>query len=199
MRVLGVDPGLTRCGIGVVDGGPGLPSRLVEVSVARTPSGSDLAERLLRVSAEIEAALERYRPDALAIERVFSQHNVLTVIGVAQATGVIALAAAKRGVPVAWHTPTEVKAAVSGNGLADKGQVTAMVTKLLRLSAPPKPADAADALALALCHLMRAPMLAQLALAERRAAEIQARATAERRTGRGRGPDGAATTRDWVS
>jgi len=199
VRVLGVDPGLTRCGIGVVDGGPGLPSRLVEVSVARTPSGSDLAERLLRVSAEIEAALERYRPDALAIERVFSQHNVLTVIGVAQATGVIALAAAKRGVPVAWHTPTEVKAAVSGNGLADKGQVTAMVTKLLRLSAPPKPADAADALALALCHLMRAPMLAQLALAERRAAEIQARATAERRTSRGRRPDSAATAKDRVS
>ncbi len=181
VRVLGVDPGLTRCGIGVIEGGPGRASRLIEVSVARTPSGADLAERLLRINAEVEAALDRHSPDAVAIEQVFSQHNVLTVIGVAQATGVVALAAARRGIPVAWHTPTQVKAAVSGSGSADKAQVAAMVTKLLRLTEPPKPADAADALALALCHLMRAPMLAQLAVAERRAAEIRARAAAEHR------------------
>lgn len=163
MRVLGVDPGLTRCGVGVVDGGPGKISRLVDVSVARTPSGSDLAHRLLTVSAHIEAALDRHRPDAVAIERVFAQQNVMTVIGVAQATGVVALAAARRGIPVAWHTPSEVKAAVTGNGAADKSQVTVMITKLLKLSAAPKPADAADALALALCHLMRSPMTGRLA------------------------------------
>ena len=167
MRVLGVDPGLTRCGVGVVDGGPGMISRLVDVSVIRTPSHSDVAHRLLTIAAHVEAALEKHRPDAVAIEQVFSQHNVMTVIGVAQATGVVAVIAARRGVPVAWHTPSEVKAAVSGNGSANKDQVTAMVTKLLRLSAPPKPADAADALALAICHLMRAPMQSRLALAAR--------------------------------
>jgi crossover junction endodeoxyribonuclease RuvC len=168
--VLGVDPGLTRCGIGVVDGGPGQQSRLVEVSVVRTPSESDLAHRLLTISVAVEAALARYRPDAVAVEQVFSQHNVLTVIGVAQATGVAAVAAAREGVPVGWHTPSEVKAAVSGSGTADKGQVTAMVTRLLRLSAPPKPADAADALALALCHLLRAPMVARIQAAKARVA-----------------------------
>ncbi|MEO5834853.1 MAG: crossover junction endodeoxyribonuclease RuvC [Nakamurella sp.] len=169
MRVLGVDPGLTRCGVGVVDGGPGMTSRLVDVSVIRTPSHSDVAHRLLTIAAHIEAALERHRPDAVAIEKVFSQHNVSTVIGVAQATGVVALTAARRGVPVAWHTPSEVKAAVSGNGAADKDQVTAMVMKLLRLTTAPKPADAADALALAICHLMRAPLQARLAQAALRA------------------------------
>ncbi len=167
MRVLGVDPGLTRCGVGVVDGGPGLQSRLVDVSVARTPSHADIAHRLLTIAAHLEAAIDRHRPDAVAIEQIFSQHNVMTVIGVAQASGVVAVTAARLGVPVAWHTPSEVKAAVSGNGAADKHQVAAMVTKLLRLSEPPKPADAADALALAICHLMRAPMQARLAAATR--------------------------------
>ena len=184
MRVLGVDPGLTRCGIGVVDGGPGRTSQLVEVSVVRTPAGADLAQRLLRVDTEVAAALDRHQPDAVAVEQVFTQHNVLTVIGVAQATGVVALAAARRGIPVAWHTPTEVEAAVSGTGAAGKDQVTAMVTKLLRLPAPPRPADAADALALALCHLMRAPMLAQLAVAARRAAEVRARVVERQRVER---------------
>jgi crossover junction endodeoxyribonuclease RuvC len=169
VRVLGVDPGLTRCGIGVVEGGPGQQARIVEVNVVRTPSESDVAYRLLNISSAVEAALDRYQPDAVAIERVFSQHNVMTVIGVAQATGVVALAAARRGIPVGWHTPSEVKAAVSGNGAADKAQVTAMVTKLLRLTSPPKPADAADALALALCHLLRAPMLARIEAAGRMA------------------------------
>lgn len=167
MRVLGVDPGLTRCGVGVVDGGPGMKPVLVDVSVVRTPSQSDVAHRLLTIAAHVEAALERHRPDAMAIEKVFSQHNVSTVIGVAQATGVVALTAARRGIPVAWYTPSEVKAAVSGNGAADKDQVTTMVMKLLRLTTAPKPADAADALALSICHLMRAPLQARLAAAAR--------------------------------
>lgn len=173
MRVLGVDPGLTRCGVGIVDGGPGVQSRLVDVSVVRTPAHSDVAHRLLTISAHVESAIERHSPDAVAIEQIFSQRNVLTVIGVAQATGVVAVAAARRGVPVSWHTPSEVKAAVSGNGSANKEQVTAMVVKLLRLTAPPRPADAADALALAVCHLLRAPLQNRLNEAARRIAAGQ--------------------------
>ncbi|MET3806400.1 crossover junction endodeoxyribonuclease RuvC [Nakamurella sp. UYEF19] len=165
VRVLGVDPGLTRCGVGVVDGGPGKKPTLVEVLVVRTPAEDDIAHRLLAVAVRIEAMMDLHRPDTVAIERVFSQSNVRTVMGTAQAAGVVALAAARRGIPVAWHTPSEVKAAVSGNGNADKAQVTAMVTRLLRLDAAPKPADAADALALAICHLWRSPMQARLAAA----------------------------------
>lgn len=165
VRVLGVDPGLTRCGVGVVDGGPGQQPTLVEVLVVRTPAEDDIAHRLLAVAVRIEAMMDQHKPDTVAIERVFSQSNVRTVMGTAQAAGVVALAAARRGIPVAWHTPSEVKAAVSGNGQADKAQVTAMVTRLLRLDAVPKPADAADALALAICHLWRSPMQARLAAA----------------------------------
>ncbi len=167
MRVLGVDPGLTRCGVGVVDGGPGRPPQLVEVLVIRTAAGDDIAHRLLAVAQRVEAMMDQHRPDTVAIERVFSQLNVRTVMGTAQAAGVVALAAARRGIPVAWHTPSEVKAAVSGNGNADKAQVTSMVTRLLRLAAEPRPADAADALALAICHLWRSPMQSRLAAAVR--------------------------------
>ena len=163
--MLGVDPGLTRCGVGVVDGGPGKQPTLVQVLVLRTPAQDDIAHRLLAVALRVEAMMDEYRPDTVAIERVFSQSNVRTVMGTAQAAGVVALAAARRNIPVAWHTPSEVKAAVSGNGRADKAQVTAMVTRLLRLDLAPKPADAADALALAICHLWRSPMQARLAAA----------------------------------
>jgi len=162
VRVLGVDPGLTRCGLGVVDGVPGRVS-LVAVGVARTPSDADLGVRLVALEREIEAWLDLHRPEAVAVERVFAQHNVRTVMGTAQAGAVAITAAARRGIPVALHTPSEVKAAVTGSGRADKAQVGAMVTRILRLSAPPKPADAADALALAICHAWRAPMLARLA------------------------------------
>ena len=155
MRVFGVDPGLTRCGLGVVDGGPGRTVRCVEVGVARTPAEDDLARRLLQLSEVVEDWLDRHRPEVVAIERVFSQHNVRTAMGTAQAGGVVALLAAKRGLPVAFHTPSEVKAAVTGSGTADKAQVTAMVTRLLGLAVAPKPADAADALALAITHIWR--------------------------------------------
>jgi len=161
--VLGVDPGLTRCGVGVVDGGPGRAPRLVAVGVVRTDADLDISRRLLAVADAVEALMDQHRPDVVAVERVFSQHNVRTVMGTAQAAGVVALAAARRGLPVAWHTPSEVKAAVSGNGTADKKQVTAMVTRLLKLDQAPRPADAADALALAICHLWRSPMQAKLA------------------------------------
>jgi crossover junction endodeoxyribonuclease RuvC len=155
MRVLGVDPGLTRCGIGAVDGSPGRPPSLVHADVIRTPAGADIAARLLALEEEIDTWLAEYRPDAVAVERVFSQHNVRTVMGTAQAGAVAIVCAARRGLPVALHTPSEVKAAVTGSGRADKAQVTAMVMRLLRLSAPPRPADTADALALAICHLWR--------------------------------------------
>jgi crossover junction endodeoxyribonuclease RuvC len=162
VRVLGVDPGLTRCGLGVVDGVPGRV-RLVAVGVAKTPADAELGARLVALEVEIDAWLDEHRPDAVAVERVFAQHNVRTVMGTAQAGAVAITAAARRGIPVALHTPSEVKAAVTGSGRADKAQVGAMVTRILRLQALPRPADAADALALAICHAWRAPMLARLA------------------------------------
>lgn len=155
MRVLGIDPGLTRCGVGVVDGRIGRPLSLVEVGVLKTSTELPIEQRLLLVSRGIDAWIEATSPDAIAVERVFAQANLRTVMGTAQVSGLALLAAANRGIPVAMHTPSEVKAAVTGNGRADKAQVGAMVTRLLRLDAPPKPADAADALALAICHIWR--------------------------------------------
>src|SRR6266852_5406307 len=155
MRVLGVDPGLTRCGIGAVDGSPGRPPSLVHAHVIRTPAGADIAARLLALEEEIDTWLAEYRPDAVAVERVFSQHNVRTVMCTAQAGAVAIVCAARGGLPVALHTPSEVKAAVTGNGRAGKDQVTAMVTRLLQITDSPHPADAADALALAICHIWR--------------------------------------------
>ncbi|MFE0646260.1 crossover junction endodeoxyribonuclease RuvC [Streptomyces sp. NPDC058877] len=157
MRVLGVDPGLTRCGIGVVEGVAGRPLSMLGVGVVRTASDDEIGVRLVGIERGIEEWLDRYSPELVAVERVFSQHNVRTVMGTAQASAVAMLCAARRGIPVALHTPSEVKAAVTGSGRADKAQVGAMVTRVLRLSAPPKPADAADALALAICHIWRAP------------------------------------------
>src|SRR5215472_8986867 len=154
-RVLGIDPGLTRCGLGVVDGVPGRPPGLVAVGVIRTVAGDDISARLLAIEEEIERWLTDYRPDTVAVERVFSQRNVRTVMGTAQAGAVAIVCAARRGLPVALHTPSEVKAAVIGSGRADKAQVTAMVMRLLRMPDRPRPADAADALALAICHLWR--------------------------------------------
>lgn len=155
MRVLGVDPGLTRCGVGVVEGRAGAPLRMVAVGVVRTPAGQPVAQRLWMLAQALEEWLDEHRPDAVAVERVFARSDVSTIMGTAQASAVPMLAAARRELPVALHTPSEVKAAVTGNGRADKAQVTAMITRLLRLSEPPRPADAADALALAICHVWR--------------------------------------------
>lgn len=155
MRVLGIDPGLTRCGLGVVEGSIGRPLTLVDVSVVRTSSELAVPERLVSIEKSIDARLDEYRPDAVAIERIFARSDVSTIMGTAQAAGIAMVCAARRGLPVALHTPSEVKAAVSGNGRADKNQVGMMVTRILRLDAMPKPADAADALALAITHIWR--------------------------------------------
>jgi crossover junction endodeoxyribonuclease RuvC len=165
MRVLGVDPGLTRCGLGVVEGGPGVALRLVGTTVITSPAGTDIGGRLLMLEEHIDAWLREHKPEAVAVERVFSQHNVRTVMGTAQAGAVAIICAARLGLPVALHTPSEVKAAVTGSGRADKAQVTHMVTRLLRMPDPPRPADSADALALAICHLWRGSAKARLAAA----------------------------------
>ncbi len=165
MRVLGVDPGLTRCGLGAVEGEPGRQLRLLGTGVITTPVTADIGTRLLTLEREIDRWLVLHRPDAVAVERVFSQHNLRTVMGTAQAAAVALVCAARLGVPVALHTPSEVKAAVTGSGRAGKAQVTAMVTRLLRLPDPPRPADSADALALAICHLWRGTAHARLTAA----------------------------------
>ena len=188
MRVLGVDPGLTRCGVGVVEGLPGRPCVLVAYDVVRSEPDADLAHRLLHLDQALSGMVALHRPDSVAVERVFSQHNVRTVMGTAQAGAVALLTAARAGLPVQTYTPSEVKAAVTGSGQADKAQVTAMVTRLLKLDAAPRPADAADALALAICHIWRGGARERIAAAQRQAlaagahgraaAVAQARATA---------------------
>lgn len=165
MRVLGIDPGLTRCGLGVVEGAPGRPLRMVAVGVVRTPAADAPERRLCHIDAVIEEWLDEHRPDVVAIERVFAQVNLRTVMGTAQASGVAMVAAARAHLPVALHTPSEVKAAVTGSGRADKAQVTAMVQRLLRLDQAPTPADAADALALAITQVWRGGAQARIAAA----------------------------------
>ena len=181
MRVLGVDPGLTRCGLGVVEGTPGKPPALVAVGVIRTPADLDVAKRLVRIEAELEAWITEHRPDAVAVERVFAQHNVRTVMGTAQASGVAMVVAARRGLPVVLHTPSEVKAAVTGSGRADKEQVTTMVTRILKLAERPTPADAADALALAICQVWRGGVTSKLQEAAGSRANLEALAQAQSR------------------
>ena len=171
MRVLGVDPGLTRCGIGIVEGLPSHPLQCVGVGVITTDSAMALEHRLLTVERELKSWIERYSPDVIAVERVFSQHNVRTVMGTAQAAGIALVTAARCDIPVALHTPSEVKAAVTGSGRADKKQVAQMVQKLLSLEEIPKPVDSTDALALAICHIWRGSgdqKIAQALAAEKR-------------------------------
>lgn len=191
LRVLGVDPGLTRCGVGVVDVARNRTATLVAVEVIRTSKDDPLEKRLLEIGDGVERILDEFAPDAVALERVFAQQNLRTVMGVAQASGVVLLLSAKRGLAVGLHTPTEVKAALTGYGSADKKQLGAMVARVLRLDEVPKPADASDALALAICHAWRGvgvvtPHSGALTPAQEawRAAERSAgRSSADRRLG----------------
>ncbi|MEU4240358.1 crossover junction endodeoxyribonuclease RuvC [Actinoplanes sp. NPDC026619] len=169
MRVLGVDPGLTRCGVGVVDGVPGRQCKLIGYYVIYSEPDEDISLRLLHLDQSLADLVAEHKPDSVAVERVFSQHNVRTVMGTAQASGVAILAGARAGLPVQTYTPSEVKAAVTGSGTAGKAQVTSMVTRLLGLDAPPKPADAADALALAICHIWRGGTKARIEAAKAKA------------------------------
>lgn len=152
MRILGIDPGLTRCGVGVIDLAAGRRVRFVHAGVIRTPPTDPLESRLLAVAQGIAGLLDEFAPTAVAVERVFAQHNLRTVMGTAQASGIALAAAAARGLPVGLHTPSEVKAAITGYGSAEKRQVGTMVMRILGLDDIPRPADAADALALAICH-----------------------------------------------
>lgn len=170
---MGVDPGLTRCGIALVESTGGRSVTALDVDVVRTPSTMELADRLLSVYQAAQHWMDTHSPDVVAVERVFAQRQVSTAMGTAQAAGVIALAAAQRDVPVRFHTPSEVKAAVTGSGRADKAQVTMMVTRILGMQQAPKPADAADALALAICHCWRGPVNERMEAAAEKARVLQ--------------------------
>jgi len=163
--VLAVDPGLTRCGFAVVDGGAGHRACLVIAGVIRTSPDQDAALRLLAVHDGLSALLGEHLPEVVAVERVFSQHNVRTVMATAQVAGIALLVAAQAGRQVAMHTPSEVKAAVTGTGSAGKREVQLAIARLLGLAEAPKPADASDAVALALCHLWRGRSLTRMAAA----------------------------------
>jgi crossover junction endodeoxyribonuclease RuvC len=160
--VLGIDPGLSRCGYGVVVRERG-EMRAVACGVIRTDPGDALPARLAALFDELAALVAQYRPAAVSVERVLFQNNARTAISVGQASGLALVAAARAGVPVVLYSPNEVKLAVTGDGRADKRAVQEMVTRLLKLREIPRPADAADALALACCHVWRAPLAAQVA------------------------------------
>jgi crossover junction endodeoxyribonuclease RuvC len=162
MFVLGIDPGVSRCGYGCVDGATGTQSRAVALGVITTPPSDPLPERLAVLDQELRALMADLEPAAVAVERVFFQVNARTAMSVGQASGLAMAAAARAGCEVVQYTPNEVKQAVAGYGSASKEQVQRMVQSLLGLAEIPRPPDAADALALALCHLAMAPLRARL-------------------------------------
>lgn len=155
MRILGVDPGLTRCGVGIIDLGKGRELSLVDVRVLQTDPSLDLAERLGLIKRQLNDVIDQFQPHHVAIERVFAQHNLRTVMGTAQASGIALVEAYERGLPVELHTPSEVKAAVTGNGRANKVQVANMVKRILNMGEQKLLPDATDALALAICNAWR--------------------------------------------
>ncbi|MFM7013793.1 MAG: crossover junction endodeoxyribonuclease RuvC [Actinomycetota bacterium] len=154
-KILGIDPGLTRCGVGLVELGKARKISLVHVEVIRSEKELDLDTRIGIIGNSLEEIIKKHRPDSIAIERVFSQANLSSVMGTAQISGVALYLANIYQIPVAMHTPTEVKAAVTGSGRANKAQVGEMVRRLLSLNEIPKPADASDALAIAICQAFR--------------------------------------------
>jgi crossover junction endodeoxyribonuclease RuvC len=162
---LGIDPGVSRCGYGCVTGTGG-QLRPVAMGVITSSPADPLPQRLAGLAAELRALIAEIQPDAVVVERVFFQTNVRTAMSVGQASGLALAAAARAGCEVAQYTPTQVKQAVAGHGGAPKDQVQRMVQRLLKLPEPPRPPDTADALALAICHLTRAPRLARVAASE---------------------------------
>jgi crossover junction endodeoxyribonuclease RuvC len=157
--VLGIDPGLSRCGYGAVRGS-GAQCEAVACGVLRTDPGDVLPVRLATLAGALDALVRDLRPSAIAVERLLFQVNVRTAMSVGQASGLVLAVAGREGIPVVQYSPNEVKLAVAGDGSAGKGEVQAMVARLLRLREVPRPPDAADALALALCHQWRAPLRA---------------------------------------
>ena len=155
MRILGIDPGMTRCGMGVIDAAGARQVTYVDVTVARSTADIAPHRRLEIIADEIDRMMAKHKPDVVAVERMFAEDNVRSIIGTAQVAGVAMLAASRAGLPLAMHSPSEVKAAVTGDGRAEKKAVQLMVQRILRLKELPKPADAADALALAITHAWR--------------------------------------------
>lgn len=196
-RILGVDPGLTRCGFAVVEMNRDRTGVSVHVEVTGTRSDQDLAVRILRIQQAAERLLDRYAPDVLAIERVFSRTNAPTVVGTAQASGVVIAAAAARGIPVAWHTPSEVKAAVTDDGAAEKSAVARMVQRILHLPTLPRPVDATDAYAVAICHAWRSGIGAPFDMAAGTRTHQGAR-TAVQRAAQARAGETTPAQRAWA-
>lgn len=151
MVILGIDPGFAIVGFGVVRAEQGRQT-LVQCGAITTPAGLPLPTRLMQIADDMDTVITKFKPDAMAVEELFFTNNVTTGIGVAQARGVILLAAERQGIPIYEYSPSEVKLAVVGYGKAEKRQVMDMTKRLLNLKAPPKPDDAADAVAIALCH-----------------------------------------------
>ena len=162
--VLGIDPGLTRCGFAALEEAVGGIS-VMAMGVMTSPSDMDVAERLASLHHDISALLDETQPIAVAVEKVFFQSNPRTAMSVAQASGVVLALASSRGIPVAQYSPSQVKSSVAGSGTADKLAVQKMVQRRLGLSSLPQPADAADAAAIALCHLAVAPLSSAVASA----------------------------------
>lgn len=180
MFVLGIDPGVSRCGYACIQKTASGP-HTVAIGVIRTSPDDELPLRLAELQTELRSLFDDFTPDALAIERVLFQNNARTAMSVGQASGLAMAEAASRGIEVAQYSPNEAKLAVAGHGGADKAQMQQMVKTLLKLDVVPKPADAADAAALALCHLAHLGLRRSMA----------ARATSARgATARGRAPAG---------
>lgn len=160
--VLGIDPGLTRCGYAVLRVVSANEVTMTALGILRTKPEDDLPNRLAEIAAEINDLLDEYQPTVVAVEQIFFQSNVRSAMSVGQVSGLVLSAAAKRGVEVAQYSPNQVKLAITGWGGADKAQVQKMVKQRLKLNSIPKPADAADAAAIALCHIASSPLVARI-------------------------------------
>ena len=165
ITVLGIDPGLTRCGYAVLQVQGSTDVSLTSLGVLRTKPEDELPARLAEIAQEVEALLDQYQPTAVAVEHIFFQSNVRTAMSVGQVSGLVLSAAARRGIEVVQYSPNQVKLAITGWGGADKAQVQKMVKQRLKLNTIPKPADAADAAAIALCHIASSPLAMKVAQA----------------------------------